>query len=99
MVDFFKLVGKIDNVGEILLGNYILFLVVIYVIGVNVVFFMGGFVCFYLVVLVFDFFKCFILVYLMEEGFVGVKEMVIILVDYEDFLVYVLVIWEWENLF
>lgn len=97
--EFLSILGEIKNVGEILLGNYIFIFMVNYCLGVNVILLIGGFVRFYFVVFVFDFLKCFGIGYFIKEGFESLKNIVYILVDYEGFLVYVMVIKEWDILF
>jgi histidinol dehydrogenase len=96
--DPLKLVGKIDNAGEILLGNYTPSSAATYAIGVNAVLPTGGFARSYSAVSVFDFLKRSTLAYLTEEGFAGVKETVTTLADYEDFPAHALAIRERENL-
>ena len=96
--DPIKLVGKIDNAGEILLGNYTPSSAATYAIGVNAVLPTGGFARSYSAVSVFDFLKRSTLAYLTPEGFAGVKETVTTLADYEDFPAHALAIRERENL-
>lgn len=95
--DPLRLVGKIENAGEILLGSHTPSSAATYAIGVNAVLPTGGFARSYSAVSVFDFLKRSTLAYLTQEGFDNVKETVKILADYEDFPAHALAIREREN--
>lgn len=89
-----RLLGKIDNAGEILLGTHTPSSAATYAIGVNAVLPTGGFARSYSAVSVFDFLKRSTLAYLTPEGFERVKDTVTTLADYEDFPAHALAIRE-----
>jgi histidinol dehydrogenase len=94
VADPFRLLGKIDNAGEILLGPHTPSSAATYAIGVNAVLPTGGFARSYSAVSVFDFLKRSTLAYLTPEGLEHVKETVTTLADYEDFPAHALAIRE-----
>ena len=94
VADPFRLLGKIDNAGEILLGTHTPSSAATYAIGVNAVLPTGGFARSYSAVSVFDFLKRSTLAYLTPEGFDRVQETVTTLADYEDFPAHALAIRE-----
>lgn len=96
--DPLRVVGRIKNAGEILLGKYTPSSAATYAIGVNAVLPTGGFARSYSAVSVYDFLKRSTLAYLTPEGFDRVKETSQTLADYEEFPAHSMAIQERDQL-
>ncbi|MEA5511343.1 histidinol dehydrogenase [Crocosphaera sp. UHCC 0190] len=96
--DPLRLVGKVKNAGEILLGKYTPSSAATYAIGVNAVLPTGGFARSYSAVSVYDFLKRSTVAYLTSEGFDRVKQTTQILANYEEFPAHGMAIEEREQL-
>jgi histidinol dehydrogenase len=81
----FSILGRIENAGEILLGNYTPIPTANYCLGVNAILPTGGFARSYSAVSVFDFLKRSGIGYLTQEGFEKLKKTTYTLADYEGF--------------
>ncbi|MEA5535334.1 histidinol dehydrogenase [Crocosphaera sp. XPORK-15E] len=96
--DPLRLVGKVKNAGEILLGKYTPSSAATYAIGVNAVLPTGGFARSYSAVSVYDFLKRSTVAYLTSEGFERVKQTTQTLANYEEFPAHSMAIEEREKL-
>ncbi|GAB5491448.1 MAG: histidinol dehydrogenase [Phototrophicaceae bacterium] len=83
--DPFIALNKINNAGEILLGDWTPIPTGNYAIGVNAILPTGGFARTFSAVSVWDFLKRSSIAYLSREGYVGLEKHVSTLADYEGF--------------
>jgi histidinol dehydrogenase len=92
--DPFGIMDKVENAGEIILGEYTPISAPVYALGTNHVLPTTGFARTYSALSIHDFLKRSSVSYLTQEGFNSLRDPIIALADYEDFFTHAMAVRE-----